>query len=111
MGRQHVQARRVWVTIGVLAVSLVMLVPVTGAAATQGFSGTVSATGTKWKYQSFPANQGDDIAVSLDWATTSANLGLYLYKPDGSFAKTVTTSARPKSIDFAATATGTWKVG
>ena len=83
----------------------------TGAAATNGFNGTVSATGTKWKYQSFQATQGDGISVSLDWTTTSANLGLYLYKPDGSFAKTVTTSARPKSIDFTATSTGTWKVG
>ncbi len=90
---------------------LAVVVPVSGAAASQTFSGTVSATGTKWKFQTFSATAGDQITVDLDWSDTSANLGLYLYKPDGSFAKTVTTTAKPKSISFQATGTGTWKVG
>ncbi len=95
-----------------LFVCLVALVlPASGAAASQAFSGTVSATGTKWKYQTFSATTGDQITVDLDWSDTSANLGLYLYKPDGRFAKTVTTTAKPKSISFQATSTGTWKVG
>jgi DNA-binding beta-propeller fold protein YncE len=88
-----------------------LIVPASGAAASQTYTGSVSATGTKWNFRTFSATQGDTITVSLDWADTSANLGLYLYKPDGTSAARSTSAAKPKTITYTATSTGTWKFG
>lgn len=101
-----------WFRLAALVVFAAIVIPLSGAAAAQQtLTGTVSMTGTKWKYQTFPATQGDTITVSLDWADSSANLGLYLYKPDGTFAKTDTSTAKPKTVTYTATSTGTWKIG
>jgi tripartite motif-containing protein 71 len=80
---------------------------------TQTFTGSVSAAGTV--SQTFRINVTDTsvpITASLDWTTTSANLNLFLTAPGSTVAVAQSTSktARPETISFQPSITGTYKL-
>ena len=101
---------------GVVALSVVgMIVAVPLSAfgtATKTFTGTVDASGIKWRAHTFDVTATGTIDASLDWDYASANLNLFLYDPSGSLvAQASSATAKPETITYEATVTGTWKLG
>ena len=100
--------------LGVLCIAVAALAVVPGASAdtaSQTFNGTVSASGTKTKTFAFNVTQTGTITATLDWVDASANLDLFLAQPGGGdVAKAISTTAKPETITYNATATGTWKI-
>src|SRR5438552_482652 len=79
-------------------------------ASTSTFTGTVSASGTRWRTYSFGVTAPAAVTATLQWTVTSANLDLFLKNPAGTIVATAATSARPESISYQATVSGTWKI-
>ena len=79
---------------------------------TTTFTGRVDAVGTAWVAHDWAVDPTGQLTLSLDWVDTSANLNLYLKDPSGAIvASSVSPSDHPETISFAATVTGTYKVG
>jgi sugar lactone lactonase YvrE len=83
------------------------------ATVTDSLTGSVDAAGTVSK--TFLLNVTDTsvpIQASLDWTTTSANLNMYLTAPGSSVAvaQAISSSARPETINYQPTVTGTFKL-
>jgi DNA-binding beta-propeller fold protein YncE len=82
-----------------------------GGGTTQTFTGSVSAGGTvSQKYTINVTDTSVPITASLDWATTSANLNLFLTAPGSSTAVAQATSktTRPEQISYMPTVPGTY---
>jgi tripartite motif-containing protein 71 len=75
------------------------------------FTGSVSATGVKFKTHAITVTEAGTITATLDWSVPGANLSLFLTDPAGVQVKAVTGTAKPKTFSFPATATGVYKVG
>ncbi|HET7428103.1 MAG TPA: SMP-30/gluconolactonase/LRE family protein [Gaiellales bacterium] len=75
------------------------------------FTGTVSATGTKYRTHTISVVAPGTISITLDWDTTSANLTLFLTDPTNTQVAAVTNTSKPKTISFSATMSGTYKIG
>jgi len=98
----------------VVAASLtaLSLTPSWAWAATKTFTGSVDASGTKWRAHTFDVTATGAIDATLDWDNTSANLNLFLYDPSGTLvAQAISKTAKPETITYDATVTGTWKLG
>jgi hypothetical protein len=81
-------------------------------AASFSFGGTVDAGGTAFRSHTFSVPEASAITATLDWADVGADLNLFLYRPDGSFAAgTGGSAAKPEVIDHETSVTGTWKLG
>ena len=94
---------------------VIVLLPLSSAAAstvTVTDTGHVDAAGTI--AQVWSINVTDltvPIHASLTWSTTAANLNMYLTAPGSSTVVAQTTgTAQPKTINYAPTVTGTYKV-
>jgi DNA-binding beta-propeller fold protein YncE len=98
--------------VGVTVLVVSSLFPLQARAATQTFTGTVDASGTKWRAHRFDVTSVGTIDATLDWNNASANLNLFLYDPSGTLvAQAVSKTAKPETITYDATVTGTWKLG
>lgn len=75
------------------------------------FTNSVSASGTNWIDNRFTNSAGGVLQIQLDWDTTAANLNLFLFNPSNGQVASVTSSAKPKSINYATSALGQWRVG
>lgn len=77
------------------------------------FTGSLSSSGTSWVTHTFSAAAGEQLDVTLDWATASADLNLFLTAPGASQATAFAngTTARPEQVSAVATVGGTWTVG
>lgn len=74
-------------------------------------SGFVDSSGTAFKVVPFDVTGSGTITLSLDWATPSANLNLFLKNPSGvQVASATSTTNRPEIITVPATEPGLWKV-
>jgi hypothetical protein len=73
-------------------------------------TGSVSKTGTVYMIHEFsvPAVPAQ-LAISVGWPTTSANLNLQLKKGSATMA-TASTTSNPEVINFTAQSVGTWKL-
>jgi DNA-binding beta-propeller fold protein YncE len=80
--------------------------------ATQTFAGSLPAGTVKTKAWSFNVTQVGPIKVTLSWTTTTANFDVFLVGPAGTDVAKATTAGttQPETIDYTATATGTYKV-
>lgn len=96
----------------ILSLICLVLMITPAQAVTSTFNGTVSVGGTSFRSHFFPVSEPSEITASLDWVDASADLALYLYRPDGSFvAGTGQSSAKPERIVHETNITGTWKLG
>jgi DNA-binding beta-propeller fold protein YncE len=77
---------------------------------TQTFTGTVTAGGTAVANNSFTVSAPGEIDATLDWANTSANLTLAIVSPSGTQVALTNGTAKPKTLSYQATTTGTYKV-
>lgn len=76
------------------------------------FDGTLSSSGTSWRTHEFDASAGDELAATLNWDSSSADLNLFLYAPNGELvAYANRTTNRPERVRFTSNATGRWKLG
>lgn len=103
--------RRPAVLLAVLAASLIAVPSALTAPVTTQFTGSVSSTGVKFKSHPITVTEAGTITATLEWATPTANLSLFLTDPAGVQVKSVAGAAKPKTFTFAATATGVYKVG
>jgi sugar lactone lactonase YvrE len=77
----------------------------------QTFTGSLPAGTVKTKAHSFNVTQTGPITVTLDWTTTTANFDVFLVSPAGvDVAKAVSTTARPETLTYNATTTGSYKI-
>ena len=75
------------------------------------FSGSVDANGTVGRAHAFSVPSTGEIDATLDWNTSTTNLNLFLINPSGTrVAMATSKTARPESITYQATVTGTWKL-
>lgn len=104
------RARRGAVVIA--TVGLFALLPGTGNAATDTFTGSVDAGGVS--SQVFSISVGDlsvPISATLDWTDAAANLNLYLTAPGSSTpVAQATGTAKPKSLSYSPSVAGTYKL-
>ena len=78
--------------------------------ASSNFSGTVTAGGTAVQNFKITVSSPGQITATMQWSTPAAALRLLLVDPTGTqVAKNITT-ANPKTLTYAATLTGTYKV-
>ena len=75
------------------------------------FTGTVDAAGTFWRAHTFDVTAPATITGSLDWATASANLSLFLKDPDGKVVASSASAAKPEELSLAVQRTGTYLFG
>jgi DNA-binding beta-propeller fold protein YncE len=90
-------------------VAAVGLLAAPAFATTSPFTGTVTAGGGVDNHP-FTVSAAGQISATLDWTNTSANLTLALVAPSGTQVKLVSGSAKPKSLVYQATVTGTYKL-
>jgi hypothetical protein len=81
------------------------------ATITSTFNGTVSTSGTKFKTHTISVVAPGTIDLSLDWDDAGAKLTLFLTDPTNTQVAAVTTTAKPKTISYPATLSGTYKIG
>ena len=95
------------------AVGAVAMAPrATSAPTSFTFSGSLSATGVSWMSKSFAVAAPGPLSVSVDWDDPAADVNVFLYDPTNALVATaLSTTAKPESIVFNATQTGTWKIG
>jgi tripartite motif-containing protein 71 len=101
------------VRIGVVGLAACLMVgaAIPAGAATETFSGSISASGTSWRAHTFQVTTTGHITAILDWTDPGANLNLFLYNPAGTVVASAAGGSRPKRVDHDATTTGLWKVG
>ena len=77
------------------------------------FTGSLASSGTSWVTHTFTASAGEQLDVTLDWATASADLNLFLTAPGGTQAVAFAngTTTRPEHVAAPATVSGSWTVG
>ena len=80
------------------------------AACAGTFCGSVDAAKTSWAQHPFSATSGTSTTVSVDWATSTADLNVGVKDPNGTWVEW-TNGARPGVITFVPAATGTYLVG
>ncbi len=77
---------------------------------TQTFTGAFIAGGPVVANYSFTVSAPGEIDATLDWADTSANLTLAIVSPSGAQVALKNGTAKPKTLSYQATTTGTYKV-
>lgn len=100
-------------TVLVLLATVALSIPVLtdrSSGLTSTFSGTVSATGTSSRSHTFLVTQTGPIVATLSWPTSSTNLNLFLFSPNGSLVASRTTTQRPERLTFTANVTGSWRL-
>lgn len=91
------------------AVSVTVSNTITVTNVTELFKSNVSNTGTRSKYYYIDVTAAGTIDLSLTWDTTS-DLDMFLYDPAGTEVARAYTTAKPETISYSATTTGTYKV-
>lgn len=103
-------SRRILGAVALVVVCMVGLGVPQAMGASGTFSGTVTAGGTAVKNFSITVSSPGQITATLQWSTPSAALRLLLVDPTGTQVAKVVTTANPKTLNYNATLTGTYKV-
>ncbi|HWI65075.1 MAG TPA: S8 family serine peptidase [Symbiobacteriaceae bacterium] len=91
------------------AVSVTVNNPSSGTNVTETFTGTVASAASKDFY--IDVTKTGTITASVNWATTTSDIDLYLYNASGTqVAKADSGTARPETITYSATATGRYRL-
>jgi sugar lactone lactonase YvrE len=98
--------RVVVVGLAVLAASLWVT---SALGASTNLSGTVTAGGTPYT-KSIPVSQAGQISATISWTSPSAVLTVAVVNPSGVQVALNGTNANPKTVNFNATDTGTYKI-
>lgn len=84
--------------------------PPTGESFT--WNGKVSSTGTSWRTHDHELVGPARLTATIDWDNAAANLDLFLRAPDGKWVASATsTTAKPETLTYVASQTGTWRLG
>ena len=105
------RAGRALLLVASLVVATLGSSPVPAQAATETFSGSLSATGTKFKWHPFSVTELGSITATLDWDTASSNFNLFLQDPTRTQVAKATTSKKPETLTYEANQLGTWRLG
>jgi tripartite motif-containing protein 71 len=90
------------------AIGTLLIVP-SALGATANFNGTATYPNPPTSYPISVSMPGQ-ISATLSWSTNSALLTLSIVDPNGTQVASDTTSTNPKTLNFTATQTGTYKV-
>lgn len=116
LGRRG-RIRRAWTVIAAVTVLAGAIVVGTAPRASSAptsftFTGSLSSSGVNWAQKTFSVPAAGPISISVDWDNPAADINVFLYDPTNVLvASALSPSAKPESIVFNATQTGTWKVG
>ena len=108
-----IKRRALALAIAMTTATAVMAYDPSARAATQAYTGTVSATGTSWASFTFTNVATSTVTASVSWPPASgANLNIFLLDGGGrTLAQSSSTTADPEALTLPNVAAGSYRIG